>query len=247
VRADGGPPELQRSHDQAPKKTKPKGATRQTSRKTRQSASAQRSTRAFLDHRITLYHHARIIAMLRMPRCTDRSDMDVTAFAPAFGSAGFRAGVIRKNSDSNLVSEQRTKTSLPHQNIKSFVCGADPRGLCYSEGNSRHGRGAGTKMSIEDEIAHLLAVSISGITARWQSVFSTSAASLRLNAAIYCFAGHCLSIQSRPSLWRSSITNHAQCCDRPALLQGTGPRCHARLAPSTRSERSYSGTVLSGG
>jgi hypothetical protein len=90
---------------------------------------------------------------------------------------GFLAGVVRKKLGLNLVSEQTDKvgsiasgTVRPRQRLRT---GPNRRPDAMQK-KRRKGR-TSTRMSIEDEIAHLRGLDLRGLRARWQGVFQRPA------------------------------------------------------------------------
>ncbi len=91
---------------------------------------------------------------------------------------GFLAGVVRKKLGLNLVSEQTDKGRVYRvkdgKNASLRLIASSRRHDAM--GGKRRVSRIATRISVEDEIAHLRGLDLSGLRARWRSVFGGSAA-----------------------------------------------------------------------
>jgi hypothetical protein len=103
----------------------------------------------------------------------------------------------------------------------------------------RNGR-ASTKMSVEDEIAHLRGLDLGGLRARWRSVFQRSAPAHLTRHLLFAVIAYRLQADRFGDLDQET----KQVLDR-TLAKETGPAMSARLASFDQKRTELSpGTVL---
>jgi hypothetical protein len=107
------------------------------------------------------------------------------------------------------------------------------------QGKSRNGR-ASTKTTIEDEIAHLRGLDLSGLRARWQSVFQRQAPTHLTRHLLFAVIAYRLQADCFGDLDHTT----KQVLDR-AIAKETGPSMSSRLASFDQKRTELTpGTVL---
>src|SRR5712675_1598408 len=150
-------------------KSKPKAAVRSSLRSTSKSRTRMRSAPSSSKTAMRPdTKHARIIAMLRTPAGTTIAAIMTATDWHQHSVRGFLAGVVRKKLGLNLVSEQTDKGRV--YRIKDGKA-SSPTSRRDAMLEKRRSVRISTKISIEDEIAHLRGLDLKGLRSRWQSVF----------------------------------------------------------------------------
>ena len=138
---------------------------------------------------------------------------------------GFLAGVVRKKLGLNLVSEQTDKGRVIASRMVTLrlpLRTGPNRQPDAMQKNHRNGR-TSTRMSVEDEIAHLRGLDLGGLRARWQSVFQKSAPAHLTRHLLFAVIAYRLQVD------RFGDLDHAtrQVLDR-AVAREAGPVDRAR-------------------